>query len=334
MSARKPSSTDLPPGLITQAAAWVARLHGPLRSPAVETGLRAWLQEHPDHGRALELVTESWDEVAAFRGTANVEVLLPGDGGRRRALPYGLAAVAALALLIGALLVLLRPGEFSTGVAEQRVIVLQDGSRVSLNASTRVRVRYNTARRQVVLESGEAYFEVAKNAAWPFVVTAGPRQVTALGTAFLVRRDVRQVAVTLVEGRVAVTLNAPVAHRAEHAVAPETVLVPGERATFVADQLAPEVDHPAVEAVTAWQRGKVPIDNLTLADAVAEMNRYSTVPLVVQRPEAAQLRVSGIFRAGDSESFANAVAESYGLEVERQPDQIVLTGLPRPARAP
>ena len=325
-----PSSTDFPPGLIAQAAAWVARLHGPLRSTAVETGLRAWLQEHPDHGRALELVTECWEEVAALRGAVNVEVSLRGDGTqRRRWLPYAVAAACALIVLLAAMLYL-RGGEFTTGVGEQRVLVLQDGTRVSLNASTRVRVRYSRTHRHVILESGEAYFEVAKNAAWPFVVSAGQRDVTALGTAFLVRRDVTQVAVTLVEGKVAVTLNEPVIDRARAPV-PQTVLVPGERATFRADGEAPQLDRPAVEAVTAWQRGKIPIDNETLADAVSEMNRYSTVPLRVERPEAAKLRVSGIFRAGDSLSFAKAVAESYGLDVDQQPDQIVLLGVPRSA---
>jgi transmembrane sensor len=60
------------------------------------------------------------------------------------------------------------------------------------------------------------------------------------------------------------------------------------------------------------------------------MNRYSTVPLVVERPEAEQLRVSGIFRAGDSLSFAQAVSENYGLRVQRQPTRILLSGLPHP----
>ena len=63
---------DLSPAVITDAAAWVARLHGPLRTPTVERGFRTWLQEHPDHGRALELVTESWEEVATLkRGSAS-----------------------------------------------------------------------------------------------------------------------------------------------------------------------------------------------------------------------------------------------------------------------
>jgi len=156
---------------------------------------------------------------------------------------------------------------------------------------------------------------------WPFVVTAGDREVTALGTAFLVRRDEQRIAVTLVEGKVAV---------ASSAASQPALLTPGERLTFTHDRRPGKLDHPAVEKLTAWQRGKVPIDNLSLADAVAEMNRYSVVQLAIERPEAAQLRVSGIFSVGDSLSFARAVSQSYGLKVEEEPRRVVLSGLPNP----
>jgi len=219
-----------------------------------------------------------------------------------------------------------RPMTISTAVGEQRVMSLEDGTRISLNTSSRAVIRYEKKRRHVILESGEAFFEVAKIPNWPFVVSVGNREVTALGTTFLVRTDLQQVAVTLLEGRVAVApADASVPQPGTTPSVP-TILGPGERATFMANQRSARLDRPALEMLTAWQRGRVLIEDLTLEDAVAEMNRYSTLPLVIERPEAQHLRVSGIFRAGDSLSFAMAVAQTYGLTVEQQSGRILLSG--------
>jgi transmembrane sensor len=322
---------ELSPAVITDAAAWVARLHGPLRTPTVERGVRTWLAEHPDHGRALELVTESWEEVATLKSAANIEVSLPSDNRKpeRKRLPLALAA-ALLVMVVAGAIYHFQSAVVSTGIGEQRVLVLEDGTRISLNTSTRILVDYDVKRRHLRLESGEALFDVAKDSTRPFVVSAGDREVTALGTAFLVRRDPQRTVVTLMEGTVVVTLDAVSDSPVTRATSTAAILAPGERATFVANQGSPRLDHPALDTLTSWQRGKVSLENLSLAEAVAEMNRYSTVPLVIERPEAEQLRVSGIFRAGDSLSFAAAVSENYGLEVQRQPRRILLSGPPHP----
>jgi transmembrane sensor len=88
----------------------------------------------------------------------------------------------------------------------------------------------------------------------------------------------------------------------------------------------PKVDRPPLERVTAWQRGQVAFDNTPLKDAVAEMNRYSTVRLAVEDPSAGAIRVSGIFRAGDSANFAQAVSKTYALKVREQEDAVILAG--------
>src|ERR1700724_1682824 len=75
---------------------------------------------------------------------------------------------------------------YTTGIGEQRIVRLDDGTRLSLNSGTRVRIAYDDSERRVELESGEAYFEVAHNPARPFIVTAANHRVTALGTVFVV----------------------------------------------------------------------------------------------------------------------------------------------------
>ena len=116
-----------------------------------------------------------------------------------------MAAAALVALVVGGVLYWRSLG-ITTELGEQRNLTLSDGTRVALNTATKIRVRYDNAARRVELERGEALFEVAKVPARPFVVIAGGRRVTAVGTSFVVRRDNEEVAVTLLEGKVTVTI--------------------------------------------------------------------------------------------------------------------------------
>ncbi len=84
------------------------------------------------------------------------------------------------------------------------------------------------------------------------------------------------------------------------------------------------MDEPPIEAVTAWRRGEVILDKTRLGDAVAEMNRYSSIELIIDDEKAANIPISGIFRSGDSASFARAVGEAYRLRVTSEPRRIVI----------
>jgi transmembrane sensor len=236
-----------------------------------------------------------------------------------------------------------------TAVGEQRTLTLEDGTRVYLNTNSRAVVHYDKKLRQVNLEKGEALFEVAKRPEWPFVVTAGNQQVTALGTEFIVRWDSKDLAVTLVEGKVIVSpvkfVSTGASKRQEEGAsttpertpgpdaAAEFTLSPGQRLTL-AGSASPKVDRPPLERVTAWQRGQVAFDDTPLKEAVAEMNRYSTMRLQIEDPSAAAIRVSGIFRAGDSANFAQAVAKTYRLQVRDQGGDVILVGAGAQAETP
>jgi transmembrane sensor len=189
--------TPPPPQVIAEAGVWVARLNGPNCEPA-RKGLRRWLAESKTHQQAFELATDVWEEAGALRGCAAAHLTRVKPPGRKAAYA-GAMAVAAAVLVIGAVLYLNQTG-VTTGVGELRQLTLEDGSRVLLNTSTHIVVKYDQYARRIELENGEALFDVMKNPRRPFVVTAGGREVTALGTSFNVRRDGPQVTVTLLEG--------------------------------------------------------------------------------------------------------------------------------------
>lgn len=382
-----------------EAAAWVARLHGPNRTPEAEAGLRRWMAEDPERAAAFELLTDTWEKSARLRRRPFERMAsweLPGFRVTFSRAAVATAAVAMVAVIGTALY--LRSDGLATGIGEQRTLTLEDGTRVHLNTDTRIAQHYDKQARHVELEHGEAFFEVAKRPDWPFIVTAGDKQVRALGTAFVVRRDEGNLAITLVEGKVTVapvgfrgalqtkppsssaeredepSPLTPLPSRAEKEViapgvgddasratgsrskqhhgnaqsqpvsaleeragvltrtrgevpeATEVLLSAGERLIFVGTA-APTLDKPSIDRVTAWQRGQVVFDSTPLADAIAEMNRYTKTRLVIADSSIATIPISGIFRAGDSESLAQAVAKTYGLQVRDESNAIVLAAV-------
>ena len=334
----------VPDEVLAEAGVWIAKLHGDARGRALEIGFRRWLLAHPDNARAFEMATAVWDESENLR---RLVPFRPVTQVVRRSMwrPIAATLACAMVLVIVGIVWFQYAGVISTNVGEQRQLVLQDGTRVFLNTDTAIKVRYDETARRVELRRGEALFNVAKQSDWPFIVVAGDRQVKALGTSFVVRKDAQRVAVTLVEGSVlvspvrpaiaelvqpAIQTQAPVEQTSPTAAdrnSGEFTLAAGQRLTFSAGS-ATRLDTPSVEKTTAWRRGQVILDDTPLKAAAAEMNRYNESKLVVEEPEAAALLINGLFQAGDSSHFANAVAEAYGLTVIQRGDEIVLSGKP------
>ena len=342
-----PTIREVSPERLAEASVWIAKLHGDARGRAIEDGLRRWLQADPENAHAFELATEVWEESEKLRSVVPFRPLNRVQQRRHRGTLFA-ALAAALALVIVGIIWFQYAGVVTTAVGEQRQLVLQDGTRVFLNTDTRIVVKYDERVRRVELLRGEALFNVAKRSDWPFIVMAGDRQVKALGTSFVVRRDAGRLAVTLVEGSVLVSpvqsavpevtqpsLDAPGAIEPEQATtaleprrgAGEFKLAAGQRLTFKTGTVT-RLDTPSIEKTTAWRRGQVILDDTPLQTAVAEMNRYNDTKLVVVDPEAGALPINGLFQAGDSTHFANAVAQTYGLTVSARGDEIVLSGKP------
>ncbi len=339
MESEPKRTTRLSAAARAEAAAWVARLHGPSRTPEVEAGLRRWLADDPEHEAAFEHLTDTWEKSARLRRRPMEQIAGLERTGLNLTLPRAaLATLVVASLAIAGTVLYLRTDAITTAVGEQRAVTLDDGTRLTLNTDSRAVVQYDRTQRRVKLERGEALFEVAKRPDWPFIVSAGDREVRALGTAFIVRRDDQTLSVILVEGKVTVTpTNTPglsaqldgamtrTPPGASAAPSNGLTLSAGERLRLGRREPA-KIDRPSMERVTAWQRGQVALDSTSLADAVAEMNRYSRALLVIENPEVAAIPVSGLFKAGDSENFAKAVAKSYRLEVREDAGRIILAG--------
>lgn len=295
---------------------------------------------------AFERCTDTWQDVAGITLRDYATVARIGARAQRKPRPIRrtrrAVGVALAGVVIAVLLVVMQPwrasGTYATNVGELRTVILEDGTRISLNTATRVRVALASAQRTVRVEEGEALFEVAKDARRPFVVRVADREVVALGTVFSVRLTSTSefgsdaLDVTLIEGQVNVR-----AASGERDKASETrpVLLnpgdrlrlskPGGRAAKGPQGVTMQMDRPYVDQLMAWRRSEADFDDVPLSDAVAEMNRYSRHPIVLVGDDLSKvLRISGLFRTGDNVAFARAVAALHGLVVHERQDHVEL----------
>ena len=305
------------------AASWFVRLQRHPDDRDVQEAFKAWLAADPAHQDAWAQVDGAWDrlgelkedpEILAARQALKAEL----EAGRPRP-RMAWAAGFAVAVMGGALLAYggwrqARPLEASvmaaagpealavyrTPVGGRRTVTLEDGSKVTLNTDTEVRLAGWEDGRRLTLVRGEAYFEVAKDPRRPFVVSAAGRTVTALGTAFDVRLDPHRWSVSLVEGKVRV------------AAADESVdMAPGDH-LVQADGEPWSVEKRNLDELTSWRDGSLVFENRPLGAIVAEMNRYSTRQVRITDPALASPPLSGRFKSGDVAGFV-ATLEAYGV---------------------
>ena len=316
-----------------EAAAWIARLHDEQRGPHLEAQFRGWLDENEEHRRAFARMTQVWEQAGKIRMRA------PGISAARKGRSSGFnrwapSLAATLILVAVGAVYYWRDGALETGVGQRQIRLLRDGTRVVLNTDTRIEVNYDQRLRRVRLIRGEAWFNVSKHPTWPFVVSVGDQEVRALGTSFIVRRDAQDLSVTLVDGQVSVT---PSARNDDAPSQAPQILAPGQRLVISRHhELA--MDRPELSRVTAWERGQVEFAETPLEDAVTEMNRYTTTHIMVPDADIAQLRIGGVFHAGDSDEFIKVVTAAFGLRADRNGGDTVLSRPgeppPPPARSP
>lgn len=200
-------------------------------------------------------------------------------------------------------------------------VPLADGSAVTLDSGAAVRVHYTDKRREITLLRGEALFDVAKNRARPFVVTARDTAVTAVGTSFSVSLNEQRtngVEVLVREGIVDVA-------NASGAIAP-TRLQANHRALANRSHgiRIENVAHDDLDQQLAWREGMLSFNGDTLSVAAAQFLRYSDVRIMIDDPLVGSRRIVGLYSANDPIGFARSVALSLGLDVEQQGNDVWL----------
>jgi transmembrane sensor len=296
---------------------------------AARDAFTEWMMADPRHVEVWVGLTE-FDEEVAHRLERKGAGYLRGDSGdevgaqERVVSPMGPAtdkrklSPASVVALAAGLLVLTVLGvwysqidgveRYSVGIGEMRRVVLSDGSAVTLNTGTKVRVRVTETSRQVTVLQGEALFDVEKDAGSPFKVIAGDAVVRATGTQFSVRvhepstfwdpfRKVR-VDVLVSEGTVAIDRPDTGGKRYDA----------GTLATVSGDVVSEtKLAFAEVSPRLEWTAGRIRLTGQPLSSVVEEFNRYNEQKLVVDDPSIATLKCGGVFSATDVDAFVKSL---------------------------
>jgi len=303
-----------------QAAQWLAREDRGLTAEESDA-LELWLGASSLNKVAYLRLKASWqraDRLAALKR--------PGLRVSERA-PMAVPALVAAGLVLvlaggawhfwPALRTTVDTRSYATAIGQKQEVRLSDGTRLELNTNTRVRASVTATGRIVTLDEGEAYFDVVHDAARPFVVYAGNRRITDLGTKFSVYRSGDDVRVTVREGRVRVEIlgqaSQPVVTDGGH----EVVTKGGE--TLVLTK--PDAD---IADDLSWRGGMLVFKEQTLAEAADQFNRYNTRQILVEG-NARRIRIGGSFKADNVDVFVLLLHRGFGLSVNEQGDRIVVS---------
>lgn len=365
-----------------EAVEWLLRFsEGEVDAPARET-FSQWLRASPEHVHAYLRVSAFWQEaehidgkeaprdiaslIAQARREANVFPLELGSypsvrevTGRpvspkplRQRRRFVLAAAASLLLMIGTGAVSWYIGHagatYSTEIGEQRIVNLPDGSTVTINANSSIKVAYSDVAREIELRDGQALFKVAKNPARPFIVRSGTTSIRAVGTQFDVYKKKAGTVVTVVEGQVSVDTQAsPRAFalgdrnegesdyrsRAQEAEIHTgrkregVLLVAGEQLKVSTNgdesQLIPKPV--ALTQATAWTSGLLVFDGAPLGEVIQEFNRQNSKPLLLNGLGLSELRISGTFPASGSDRIVHFLQERFHVVVRETDEEIQIS---------
>jgi len=322
-----------------QAIAWIVRLHAGEASEADWRGLEVWLAEEASHLEAYERVEALWAELGAMAAELGPRLaddtlpqaqILPFARPERAAsaavarrgsaktwAPWagvaGLAAAAAVAALVFTPAV---PTAYATGKGETRHVVLKDGTQIDLNAGSKITVSFDGHARRVQVDDAEATFDVAHDAARPFLIAVGDQQIRVVGTQFNVRR--RDAGLTLTVSRGVVEVR-PLADEA-----PPVRLVAGDQLARHDGDAASTVSRVAAAEAFAWREHRLICHACTLGALAGDLNRAFATPVDVDQ-SARPLTFTGVLVLDNEDAVVGRLAAFLPIKADRTANRIVLS---------
>lgn len=312
-----------------EAADWVVKFDGVEFDARDVAAFRRWLAKSEDHRAAFQLASRAWNQMDllarldAFDLTADHA---PPSLNRRTALAASLGA-GALAVGIGGYVAFSGGSAeaFETGIGEQREVDLADGTRVLLNASSRLEARIRDDRREARLLAGEALFTIAESNAGLFSIATPAGEIVAASGEVLVKLLPDGARVALLSDGARASRRTWIGQSSSIAAAANSEIV-FRREDVVIDASTAE----RLSRRMLWREGMLAFDNTALAEAAADVTRQSGVRFVFADPTLGDLRVGGLIRAGDLDAFLALLRDNLAVTSDRDGDEITLSSTATP----
>lgn len=309
-----------------QATAWFARLHADDVTAAEQEQFKNWYRESQEHAKAYDKMRLLWRQLeapgkrvharlAAEQQPAPTYQPLPGKQ------PYARRFIALSALVLAVLLSYRLPvhyqnwqSDYYTAPGKQLTVVLDDGSRLTLNTDTALAVNLSDKQRRIELLRGEAFFQVSPDKNRPFIVSNGVANARAVGTAFSVKKADDDMQVIVSEGTVEVS--------AGKVDAPALVHI-NQQVDCQQGRVGPVMASDILETL-AWRRGQLIFKRQPLSWVIKEVNRYRSGQIVLINPKLKERIVSGVFDTADPGAVVDGIKTTLKVSSVNLPNQLVL----------
>lgn len=323
MSSTQPSSNQQ--SASDQATAWFARLHANDVSAAERERFKNWYRESQEHAKAYDKIVLLWEQLEApgKRVHARVKAEQPAPAhwplpGKQ---PYARRLMATFALALAVLLSYRLPAayqnwrsDYYTAPGKQLTVVLNDGSRLTLNTDTALAVNLSDKQRHIELLRGEAYFQVSPDKNRPFIVSNGNARARAVGTAFSVKKADNDMRVIVSEGTVEVSSGTTDAPALVHI---------NQQVDYQQGRVGPVMSSDILETL-AWQRGQLIFKQQPLFRVIQEVNRYRSGQIMLINPKLKERIVSGVFDTADSNAVVDGIKTTLKVSSVNLSEQLVL----------
>ena len=300
-----------------EAVKWRSRLIKAGPDSEDEKLFQQWVEQSETHRQAYREAIQVWDEVAPLADQLLEEakslqirrlgayqwLFTPG-------LRWGAVAACCLILLFHFFVPVNNAEHYETAVSERREVALEDGSVLHINAKSSVFVDFSEGDRHVLLDSGEVYFEIAKDPERPFVVESGKAKITVLGTVFNVYKKRGDVSITTVEGLVSVEDTSSPGGPVPELSKGEQVLI-SEKNNSGSPMAIKKVD---ADQVTAWRRNILIFQDVSMTDFIYDINRYMDHKLVIGEAPLEALRLTGVIAINDREAILEDLKSAFNLK--------------------
>lgn len=358
-------SQTIRPDVVAEACIWFVDFRSGDITSASRARFDEWLRRSPENIQVYLEVAAGWAELPTADPESHIDIpallararsqqednVIPlGPTGRVACRPHRFrwaaalaASVLCVAFVIGATawILIQRENTYSTGIGEERTVMLPDGSTVVLNALTTIRVRFTKSVREVEFEQGQALFHDVVDKARPFIVKTEGTTIRAIGTQFDVYNRADRTVVTVIEGEVAIAEAADGGRPVGRSIAsvakpplasllPATVFASAGEQVIATPRQIGKSKHADIAAATGWVERRLVFDSTPLAEVAEQFNLYSNRRLVIADPELRSVGISGVYSSADPDSLIGFLRAQPTLDVRETKREIRVSRRQRP----
>jgi transmembrane sensor len=314
------------------AISWFLRMQDAEWDHPDRTKFEAWLMMSPIHQIAYEEVAKTWGVFDSTEDLKSLDAAMEQKAfldkkKRSNKITQSIGSLLAITLIAFASLFAYRSWQAQpimevvkvADIGQIKNEVLDDGTKLNLNANSEVEITYFRDRRVAKLKRGEVIFDVARDESRPFIVDSGYGRITVLGTKFAVNRLQKLIRVSVDHGKVQVDA----VDAAGASLSAPLVITNGQVAEVHQNHPAKRTNQLASDAFS-FTEGIITFDKAGLEEIAETLSRYRQPQVSVQMPLTSDAEITAVINKQDVEKFIGNLPNMASVDIEKSPNQTLI----------